>query len=390
MDLKQRWEASMAPNYGTPTLQLDHGKGVEVWDSTGKRYLDFLAGIAVSATGHAHPKVVAAIADQAGRLLHTSNLYAHEPGVKLAERLRSITGYDKVFFCNSGGEANEAALKLVRRHAHASGKPGAVVLALDHAFHGRTTATVTLTGQQKYQKGFHPLVAQIEHTPANDVRSLERAFARQPVSGLFLEPIQGESGVRPLSPAFLEAAARLCKEHDALLVADEIQTGVGRTGKFLCFDHNGLKADITTLAKGIASGMPLGVTLLTPRVASLLEPGAHGTTFGGNPVACAAALATLDVMEQEHLVENAAKTGAYLQQALRERVPGVKEVRGMGLLVGCEFNAPVAKKVKSDAEAAGLLVNAIGETVLRLAPPLIVTPAQVDEAIGILAKVVAE
>ena len=389
MDLAKRWEGSLAPNYATPTLMLDHGKGVEVWDANGKRYLDFLAGIAVSSTGHAHPKVVAAIAQQAGKLLHTSNLYAHEPGVTLAERLRQVTGYDKVFFSNSGGEANEAALKLVRRHAHKAGKPGATVLALDHAFHGRTTATVTLTGQQKYQKGFHPLVPQIAHTPANDVRSLERCFAREPVSGLFLEPIQGESGVRPLSPAFLEAAARLCKEHDALLVADEIQTGVGRTGKFLAFEHQGVKADITTLAKGIASGLPLGVTLLTQRVADLLEPGAHGTTFGGNPVSCAAGLATLDVIEQERLLDNATRTGAHLQQALKERVPGVKEVRGTGLLVGCELAAPVAKKVKQEAEAAGLLVNAIGETVLRLAPPLIVTPQQVDEAVGILAKAAA-
>ena len=389
MSLKEQWEASYAPNYATPSIMLDHGKGVEVWDAGGERYLDFLAGIAVSSTGHAHPKVVEAIAQQAGRLMHTSNLYANAPNVALAERLRSVTGYDKVFFSNSGGEANEAALKLVRRHAHRSGRPEAFVISLEQSFHGRTTGTVRLTAQAKYQKEFGPLPTQVMHVRANHVAGLEKAFADQPIAGIFLEPIQGESGVRPLLPAFVKRAAELCREHDALLVADEIQTGVGRTGKFLAFEHFGVKADITTLAKGIASGMPLGVTLMSQRVAALLAPGDHGSTFGGNPVASAAALATLDVIETERLMENAERTGAYLRERLQARVPGVKETRGLGLLVGAELAEPKAKKVKADAEAAGLLVNAIGESVLRLAPPLVARKEHVDEAVEILAKVAA-
>jgi predicted acetylornithine/succinylornithine family transaminase len=385
--LKTRWEASLAPNYATPTVQLDHGKGVEVWDSEGKRYLDFLAGIAVSSTGHAHPRVVAAISEQASRLIHTSNLYAQEPTIALAERLRALTGYAKAFFSNSGAEANEAALKLVRRHAHAAGKPEALVVSLEQSFHGRTTATVALTAQPKYQKGFAPLPTQIVHVRANNVGALERLFAEHPVAGVFVELVQGESGVKPLTENFVNTVARLCGEHDALLVADEIQTGIGRTGRFLAQEHYGVKADITTLAKGIASGMPLGATLMTQRVASLLAPGDHGSTFGGNPVCSAAALATLDVLRDERLVENADATGAYLREQLAARLPGLKEVRGLGLLVGSEFREPIAKRVKAEAEGAGLLVNAVGEHVLRLAPPLVVTREQVDEAVGILAKV---
>ena len=389
MTLKERWEASYSPNYATPSIMLDHGKGVEVWDANGKRYLDFLAGIAVSSTGHAHPHVVAAIARQAGRLMHTSNLYANEPNVALAEKLRGITGYDKVFFSNSGGEANEAALKLARRFAHVKGKPEAMIISLEQSFHGRTTGTVRLTAQPKYQKDFGPLPTQVMHVRANNVAALEKAFAENPVSALFLEPIQGESGVRPLLPGFVKRAAELCQQHDALLVADEIQTGVGRTGKFLAFEHAGVKADVTTLAKGIASGMPLGATLMTQRVASLLAPGDHGSTFGGNPVASAAAVATLEVIESERLLENATAMGAYLREQIAAKVPGVKETRGLGLLVGVEFAEPKAKKIKADAEAAGLLINAIGETVLRLAPPLVVKREHVDEAVATLAKVAA-
>lgn len=386
MDLKTRWEQSLAPNYATPTLLLTHGEGVHVWDANGKRYLDFLGGIAVSSTGHAHPRVVQAIAAQASRLMHTSNLYAHEPTIALAERLRALTGYGKAFFANSGAEANELALKLARRHAHAKGKPDAVVLSLEQSFHGRTTATVTLTAQPKYQQGFGPLPGGIAHVRANAGLALERAFDAQPVAALFLEPVQGESGVRPLTPKFMETAARLCKEHDALLVMDEIQTGVGRTGKFLAQEHFGVHADVVTLAKGIASGMPLGATLMTDRVASLLSPGDHGSTFGGNPVASAAALATLDVIADERLVENAHEVGEHLRARIAARVPGVREARGLGLLVGVEFVEPIAKRVKADAEAAGLLVNAIGEHVIRMAPPLIATRADADAAVDVLAK----
>ena len=389
MDLKTRWESSIAPTYATPTLQLDRGAGVHVWDASGKRYLDFISGIAVCSTGHAHPTVVRAIADQAGRLMHTSNLYATDNVMRLAEKLQQLTGYHRAFFCNSGAEANEFALKIVRRHANVSGKPGAVVIALDQSFHGRLGGTVALTGNRRYQQNFGPLPAQIVHVRANNVNELEAAFARQPVAGIFLEPIQGESGVRPLNEKFLAAVFELAAKHDALVVADEVQTGVGRTGKFLAQERWPAKPDITCLAKGIASGFPLGTTLLNERVTKLLSPGDHGSTFGGNPLACAAGLATLDVIEKEQLVANAEKQGAHLRETIA-KIPGVKETRGFGLLVGVELTTPTAKKVKADAESAGLLVNAIGETVLRLAPPLILTTQQADEAVAILAKCIAQ
>jgi predicted acetylornithine/succinylornithine family transaminase len=389
MDLKTRWETSLARTYATPSLKLERGEGVHVWDDKGKRYLDFIAGLAVSSTGHAHPKVVAAVREQAGKLFHTSNLYATENVLRLAERLVELTGHDKAFFCNSGAEANELALKTVRRHAHALGEHGSVVIALENSFHGRTTATVALTGQPKYQKGFDPLPAGIVHVPANDVVALEMAFARQPVAGVFLELIQGEGGVLPLRPDFVAAAAKLCREHDALLVADEVQTGVARTGRFLASEWYGVKPDVTTLAKGLASGVPIGAVLFRERAAALLSPGDHGCTFGGNPLSTAAALATLDVVEEEGLAYNAWEMGGRLRVAAMERIPGVDEVRGLGLLDGIRFEAPVAKRVKADAEAAGLLVNAIGDHVLRLAPPLVIEPEQVDEAVETLRKCAA-
>jgi predicted acetylornithine/succinylornithine family transaminase len=389
MELKTRWERSLAPTYGTPTLALSHGNGVRVWDTEGKEYLDFIAGLAVSSTGHAHPTVVAAIREQAGKLFHTSNLYATENVLRLAERLCAITGYDKAFFCNSGAEANELALKTVRRHAHVTGRPHGVVLALEQSFHGRTTATVRLTGQPKYQKDFGPFPEGIVHVRANDLEQVEKAFAEHTVVGFFFEPILAEGGVLPLHAAYVAAVARLCAAHDALLVADEVQTGVGRTGRFLGQEWYGVRADITTIAKGIASGVPMGAVLFTPKTAHLLAPGDHGCTFGGNPLACAAALATLDVIERENLVENANVAGAHLRDALLQRIPGLADVRGMGLLVGAQFEAPIAKKLKVDAEKAGLLVNAIGDHVIRLAPPLIATREDVDEAVAILAKCLA-
>lgn len=386
MDVKTRWEASLAPTYGTPQLVLSHGKGVRVWDEQGREYLDFIAGLAVSSTGHSHPVVTAAIVEQAGKLVHTSNLYATENVLRLAEKLLETTGYGKVFFCNSGAEANELALKTVRRHAHAKGRPDAVVVALETSFHGRTTATVRLTGQPKYQQGFGPFPEAIVHVPVNDAAALEQVFRSVPVAGVFLELVQGEGGVRPLEPGFVDAVARLCREHDALLVADEVQTGVGRTGRFLAQERFGVRADVTTLAKGIASGVPMGAVLFTPKTAALLAPGDHGCTFGGNPLSSAAALATLSVIEGERLVENAERMGAHLRSSLVAKVPGVKEARGLGLLVGTEFEAPIAKRVKAEAEKAGLLVNAIGDHVIRLAPPLVVAQHEVDEAVAILAK----
>lgn len=383
MDLKTRWEKSLAATYGTPEIMLSHGKGMHVWDADGRRHLDFIAGLAVTSTGHAHPRIVSAVQAQAARLVHVSNLYATENALTLAERLLLQTGYDKAFFCNSGAEANELALKTVRRHAHATGRPDAVVIALDGSFHGRTTATVALTGQPKYREGFAPLPGGIVHVPAGDVAALEQVYATQDVAGMFLEFVQGEGGVRPLSADYVHAARSLADAHDALLVADEVQTGIGRTGRFLAQEHFGVRADVTTLAKGIASGYPLGAVLFTPRAAALLSAGDHGCTFGGNPLVCAAALATLDVIDDERLLQNAERVGAYLRAALA-KLPGVREVRGLGLLVGVEFERPIARRVRADAQAAGLLVNAIGEHVVRLAPPLVASRGDVDDAMAIL------
>jgi len=370
------WSDVFAPNYGVPDLTLVRGKGAHVWDADGQRYLDFLAGIAVTSTGHAHPRVVAAICEQAGRLLHTSNLYANEPSLALAERLTRTTGYAKAFFANSGSEVNEFALKLVRRHAHRTGRQdGGVVLAFTGGFHGRTAGALALTG--RYLQGFGPLPQQIVHVAATP-EAVEAAFSDHDVVGVFAEFVQGEGGVRPLPQATVEAIERGRQAHDALLVADEIQTGVGRTGRFLAQEHYGIKADITTLAKGLASGVPIGATLMTDAVAGLVAPGDHGSTFGGNPIACAAALSTLDLIEQEGLMARAASLG----ERLRSELHGA---RGLGLLVGLDVADAAA--TRKAAQAEGLLVGQIGVGTLRLAPPLIIDETHVDTAVDVLRRV---
>jgi acetylornithine aminotransferase len=379
-----RWEAVMAPNYPTPPLQLQSGKGAKVTDSEGRVYTDLLAGIAVNILGHAHPAVVRAVSTQIGLLAHTSNLYANGPSLRLAERLQARThASHRVIFQNSGTEANEAALKLVRRHAHAQGMPDAVVLAFHNSFHGRTAGAVKLTGQAHYQEGFTPLPEQIVHVPFNDPAALEQAFRSHRVAGVFFESIQGEGGVLPLAQDAARAMAHLCRQNNAILVADEIQTGVGRTGRFFGFEHDGLEPDVITLAKGLGGGLPLGAVLIHPSRAGLLPSGSHGTTFGGNAVACAAGNAVLDVLESESLVGRAASLGKTFQAALSDA--GLAS-RGRGLLLGIRLAGPTAPDVVKAMREAGYLVGQAGKSVVRIAPPLVIPEAELLGAAPVLAQ----
>ncbi len=386
-----RWEAAMAPNYATPALQLLHGKGSRVTAHDGTEYLDLLAGIAVNILGHAHPGIVRAVSTQIGLLAHTSNLFANGPSLRLAERLQTKTegigagGY-KTIFQNSGTEANEAALKLVRRHAHAHGMPEAVVVAFDNSFHGRTTGAVKLTGQKHYQEGFDPLPDQIVHVPFNDPAALERVFADHRVAGLFFESVQGEGGVLPLDPATARAIERLTKANNALLVADEVQTGVGRTGRFFGFEHDGLAPHAITLAKGLGGGLPIGAILIDPKTAQLLQPGSHGTTFGGNAVACAAGNAVLDVLERDALIPRAARLGRRLMMELQEQGAAIGlPARGRGLLVGVPLAGPNAPDVVTTLRGKGILAGQAGKSVLRLAPALNIRE---DELLGAVPAIV--
>ncbi len=386
MSLKERWEAAMVPNYATPPLTLVRGEGAKVWDAEGRAYTDLLAGVAVNALGHAHPAVVAAVRDQVARIAHTSNLYANEPALRLAERLQAKSGGHKVLWQNSGTEANEAALKAVRRHAHAQGMPDGVVVAFENSFHGRTSGSLALTGQSHYHEGFQPLPGQIVHVPFNDPAALEAAFSRFRVAGTFVESVQGEGGVTPLSPDAARAISRLTSQNGALLVADEVQTGAGRTGTFFGFEQDGLRPDAITMAKGIGGGLPLGALLLSSKAASLLGPGSHGCTFGGNAVACAAGNAVLDVLERDGLAARARRLGDAFRADLASR--GVQS-RGRGLLIGVPLAAPKAPEAVTAMREAGFLVGQAGKSVVRLAPPLVIREAEWMAAAAPLAKAVA-
>ncbi|MHB8632451.1 MAG: acetylornithine transaminase [Thermoplasmatota archaeon] len=377
------WEAVMAPNYTTPTIELVRGQGATVWDSTGRRYTDLLAGIAVNILGHGHPAIVEAVTRQIKELGHTSNLYANPPSLELAGRLHAATGL-KVLFQNSGTEANEAALKLVRRHAHAVGIPQGLVVAFDNSFHGRTTGALALTGQGPYREGFQPLPGQVLHAPFNDVAALEKAF-EEPVAGVFFEAIQGEGGVVPMEPDFAAALSRLSRANGSLLVADEIQTGLGRTGSLLACEQWKLTPDVVTLAKGLGGGLPLGATLIAERHAARLGPGSHGTTFGGNPVTCAAGNAVMQVLSRDRLAERAKTLGRRMQEALAE--VGLP-VRGRGLLMGIPLAAPKAPAVAAQLRERSYLVGQAGKSVVRMAPPLIIEEAALMGAAPAIAAAV--
>jgi acetylornithine aminotransferase len=375
-----RYSTSLMNVFGTPQRVLVRGAGCLVWDADGKEYLDLLGGIAVNALGHAHPFVTSVIASQLATLGHVSNFFTSPTQVALAEKLLELThapAGSKVFFSNSGTEANEAAFKLARRNTGAGDTKRTKIIALEGAFHGRTMGALALTAKEAYRTPFEPLPGGVVHIPFGDIGALEAAVD-DTVAAVFLEPIQGEAGVRPLPPGYLKAAREATTKAGALLILDEVQTGIGRTGKWLASEDAGIVPDAVTLAKGLGGGFPIGALItFGGQTSSLLSAGQHGTTFGGNPVATAAALATLHALESQNVLANATAVGAHLRSGLA-RIPGVTEVRGEGLLIGFDLDADVAPAVVQAALDAGFIVNSPGPLTIRLAPPLILTTAQAD------------
>ena len=370
------WNNIFLNNYGTPAIELVAGEGVIVKDSQGSIYLDFLSGIAVNSLGHAHPVIIEAVTDQIKKLSHTSNFYANEPSIKLAEKLIAISNFDaKVFFCNSGTEANEAAIKLSRR----TGKKQ--LIAAHNSFHGRTMGSLSITGQMTKQKPFEPLIGDVKFIDINTksgVRKIKRKSA-----AVFLESIQGEGGVTPCNDEFLQSVRSKTSKTKTLLVMDEVQTGLGRTGNWFGFEKSGIKPDVITLAKGLGGGLPMGAMLVTGDAQDLFEPGQHGSTFGGNPVVASAALATLSFIEKEDLLNNSTNMGQLLIKLITQ-IEGVTEVRGRGLLLGVGLKDVKAKDVELECRKLGLLLNAVNENTLRLAPALIVNIDQVKRCAEII------
>ena len=361
------WNKSLQANYGTPTIELVSGKGASVTDAEGNVYLDFLAGIATSVLGHAHPAVVKAVSKQIATLGHVSNFYAHPNVLSLAAKLVSMTG-DKsarVFFCNSGAEANEAALKLSRKTGRTR------IVATKDSFHGRTMGALSLTGQPSKRDPFKPLIKGITHVPYGDMGAMLKKVSKK-TAMVIVEPIMGEAGVIVPPHGYLQALRELCDETGALLVFDCVQTGMGRTGDWFGYEYSGIKPDVITLAKGLGGGLPLGAMIALGGAANLFQPGDHGSTFGGNPVATAAGLAVIDTIEKKHLLKRVGTVGVELMADIA-LIEGVKSVRGAGLLIGIEFTEPIAKKVALECQSQGVLVNGNSETVIRIAPPLIVT-----------------
>jgi acetylornithine/N-succinyldiaminopimelate aminotransferase len=371
--------------YGCLPIAFVRGHGAYLYDADGNRYLDFFCGLAVTSLGHGHPRVVRAIRDQAEKLTHVSNVFHTEPMARLAERLANRFGDGKVFFGNSGAEANEAAIKLARRWGHKDGGGRFEILATLGSFHGRTMATLSATGQEKYHQGFQPLVPGFRLAPFDDLAALERAIHDETVA-VMVEPIQGEGGVVVPRTDYLKRIREFCDRNKLLLIFDEVQVGMGRTGKFFCYEHAGVKPDIVTLAKALGGGLPIGAMIAKSSVASSLTPGSHGTTFGGNPVACAASLAVIDAFEQEEVLENASRVGGYLLERLREIAkdnPRVVEVRGLGMIIGVVLKNEARPAVDACLKQR-LLVNGTAGNVLRLLPPLNLTREEADAGLKII------
>jgi len=379
-----RWDASLQNNYGKPAITLVKGNGIVVTDADGKTYLDFLGGIATNILGHAHPAIVKAVTKQVSVLSHVSNFYAHPNAIELAEKLVSMTGDKnaKVFFCQSGAEANEAALKLSRR----TGKVR--VVAAQGAFHGRTMGALSLTGQPSKREPFLPLIKGIKHVPYGDIDAMRKAVSKK-TAMVIIEPIMGEAGVIVPPADYLQQLRELCDKNGSLLVIDAVQTGMGRTGDWFGYEYSGITPDVITLAKGLGGGLPLGTMIALGKAADLFQPGDHGSTFGGNPVTTAAGLAAIKYIEAQEILSKVEKQGAHLMQEIA-LVPGVKEVRGAGLLLGIELESLKASDVSDAMRAAGVLVNAANATTIRIAPALIVTDAQINKFISLFRKVIAD
>lgn len=394
MDIKtvvDETEKYYLPVFGRYPLVLDHGKGCRLYDAEGNEYIDFLAGIAVNALGHAHPVLVNAIANQAAKLMHCSNLYYTEIQAKAVKVIAEVSGFDRVFLANSGAEANEGALKLARKYGKEKAAGKYRIITAVHSFHGRTMMTLTATGQPKYQHGYEPLPHGYEYVEYGDIAALEAAMGDD-VCAVLLEPIQGEGGVHVPSDEYLRQARALCDKYDALLIFDEIQTGVGRTGKWFAYMHSGVKPDVLTFAKGIGGGFPMGGFAVEEKLAHVFKPGDHGSTFGGNPLACAAAYACLTAIKAENLVDKAAVQGTYFKgelEKLQQKYPDkVKEVRGRGLILGMEL-CKEGKAVVESCLQEHVIVNCTAGNVIRLVPPLIVTKEEIDIVVAALDKALA-
>jgi len=379
--------------YARQPVCFVRGKGVWLWDVQGKRYLDALAGIAVCGLGHAHPAVTQAICEQAGTLVHTSNLFTIDVQVQLGERLCDVAGMDTAFFCNSGAEANEAAIKLARLYGHNRGIERPAIIVMDGSFHGRTLATLTATGNASLQQGFEPLVPGFIRVPYNDLAALEAiAVGHDDMVAVLVEPIQGEGGIRVPDAGYLSTLRRICDSRGWLLMLDEIQTGMGRTGRWFCHEHEQARPDVLTVAKALGNGVPIGACLARGAAAATFTPGTHGTTFGGNPLACRAALAVIETVEREGLVERAAAMGDYLVASLRERTHGLEnvvEIRGKGLMIGIELNQS-CRELVSRALAEGLVINVTAGNVIRLLPPLIIERGEIDFIASTLAGLIQD
>ena len=381
------------PTYGRLPFALSHGRGCRVWDTDGKEYLDALAGIAVNTLGHAHPKLVAALQDQIGKLIHCGNYYQVPLQEELATLLVERSGLTNAFFCNSGLEANEAALKIARKYGHDQGIDLPEIVVYEKAFHGRSIATLSATGNPKVQQGFEPLVPGFVRVPMNDLAALQEvARSRPKVVAVFLETIQGEGGINPARNDYLQAVRKLCDDKGWLLMLDEVQCGIGRTGKWFAHQWAGIQPDVMPLAKGLGSGVPVGAVVCGPKAAHVLQPGNHGTTFGGNPLAMRAGVETIRIMEEDGLLENAARIGGLLKVGLQSELgglPGVVDIRGEGLMLGVELDRPCGQLLGQAAEA-GLLLSVTADKVIRLVPPLIFSEADVAETLRILVPLVKQ
>jgi acetylornithine/N-succinyldiaminopimelate aminotransferase len=383
--------AHVMNTYGRLPVSFTHGRGLEIWDTHGKRYLDALAGIAVNTLGHAHPKLVPALQDQIAKMIHCCNYYHVQEQETLAKKLTELSGLTNVFFCSTGLEANEAAIKLARKFGHDKGISRPEIVVYEKAFHGRSIATLSATGNEKIQVGFGPLVEGFIRVPVNDEQALIEATQNNPnVVAVFMEAIQGEGGINSMHMDYLKAVRALCDQRDWLLMIDEVQCGMGRTGKWFAHQWADIKPDVMPLAKGLGSGVPIGAVVAGPKAAQIFQQGNHGTTFGGNPLAMRAGIETIRIMEEDHLIDNASKMGTYLSEQLTANLgglPGFKEIRGKGLMIGIELDRPCSALMQLSLEA-GLLLSVTADRVIRLVPPLIVTPTECDEIVSILTPVV--